>query len=117
MRGSTARGGRLEVDALLRELMLVEMAGLVMWAGIALYGFLAGTIQVDPQATLRFLLAVLILVFARRTYWEIHEWRARKLPPDERFGFTNPLFEHPRDAELTLQRNLADATGSSQAPG
>jgi hypothetical protein len=109
--------GKLEVDNMLRELMFVGMAGLVTWAGVAFYGALAGMIEVDRHATLRFLLAVLVLVFARRTYWEIREWRARKLPPDERYGFTNPLFEHPRVTELALQRRLADATGSSQAPG
>jgi len=97
--------------------MLVGVIGLITWAAVAGYGFLGGMIQVEPRATLRFLLAILILVFARRTYWEIREWRARKLPPDERFGFTNPLFEHPRDTELALQRSPADATGSSQAPG
>ena len=109
--------GKLELDALLRELMLVGLAGLITWAFIAAYGFIVGVIQVDSRATLRFLLAILILVFSRRTYWEIHEWRARKLPPDERYGFANPLFEQPRGSELTLQRSVADATGSSQAPG
>ncbi len=44
----------------------------------------------------------MILVFARRTYWEVREWRWGKLPPDERFGFSNPLAEHPRAAELGL---------------
>jgi hypothetical protein len=52
-------------------------------------------------------LAVLILVFARRTYWEVREWRWGKLPPDERFGFSNPLAEHPRTSEL----------GTTEAPG
>jgi hypothetical protein len=50
---------------------------------------------VSPQPTLRFLLAILVLVFARRTYWELREWRWRRLPPDERFGFSNPLWGHP----------------------
>ena len=47
-----------------------------------------GVLRISPQATLRFLLAVLVLVFARRTYWELREWRWRRLPPDERFGFS-----------------------------
>ena len=53
----------------------------------------SGYVEVSPPATLRFLLAVLILVFARRTYWELREWRWGKLSPDERFGFSNPMAE------------------------
>jgi len=61
---------------------------------------------------------VLILVFARRTYWEVREWRWGKLPPDERFGFANPLVEHMRASERPPDDapNASDAvTGSRQA--
>jgi hypothetical protein len=59
-----------------------------------------GLLQISPSATLRFLLAVLVLVFARRTYWEVQEWHMRRLPPDERFGFANPIWEHARASEI-----------------
>ena len=107
----------LDFDELLGHLMLVGFMGLVAWALVAAFGFIAGVIQVDPQASLRFLLAILILVFTRRTYWEIHQWRSGKLQPDERFGFAAPIYEHPRVSELTLQRTDDNATGSQQAAG
>ena len=97
--------------------MLVGFLGLVAWALVAAFGFIAGVIQVDPQASLRFLLAILILVFTRRTYWEIRQWRSGKLPPDERFGFAVPISEHPRVSELALHRTDDNATGSQQAAG
>jgi hypothetical protein len=59
-------------------------------------------LQISPSATLRFLLAVLVLVFARRTYWEVQEWRWRRLPPDERFGFASPIWEHARASEAVI---------------
>jgi hypothetical protein len=108
---------RLDFDELLEHLMLVGFLGLVAWALVAAFGFIAGVIQVEPQAALRFLLAVLILVFTRRTYWEIRQWRSGKLPPDERFGFAAPISEHPRVSEFTLQRTGENATGSPQAAG
>ena len=77
----------------------------------------AGILTVSPQATLRFLLAVLILVFARRTYWEIREWRWRKLPPDQRFGFGNPLEDHRHaDAALGFEAS-STSTGAPQPQG
>ena len=62
------------------------------WSLAAIVGVVSGVrSRVEPHATLRFLLAVLVLVFARRTYWEFAEWRWRHLPDDDRFGFANPL--------------------------
>jgi len=91
--------GRLELDLLMRHLMVVGFLALAGWALTAAAGSMSDTITVAPRPTLRFLLAVLILVFSRRTYWEVREWRWSKLPPDERFGFSNPLWEHPRSSE------------------
>jgi len=87
---------RIDFDRLMRDLMLVGVGGLVGWTLAGTFGTVSGMIQVEPQATLRFLLAVLVLVFARRTYWEIQEWRWRRLPNDDRFGFASPLWETPR---------------------
>jgi hypothetical protein len=109
---------QLDFDALMRHLAVVGGIALATWAAVGAVTVPAGIFTISPQATLRFLLAVLILVFSRRTYWEIREWRWRKLPPDERFGFANPLDE-PRpseDAGLGFD-TLAASTGASQPQG
>jgi hypothetical protein len=79
----------------MRHLMVVGFAALTAWTIVSTTGVALGMLTISGQATLRFLLAVLVVVFARRTYWEINEWRWGRLPPDERFGFENPLAEHP----------------------
>ena len=58
-----------------------------------------------------------ILVFARRTYWEVREWRWRRLPPDERFGFANPLEVHGGEDTVLGVDSLATSTGASQPQG
>lgn len=101
--------------------MIVGFISLAAWVAASSLGVIAGYITVSPGATLRFLLAVLILVFARRTYWEITEWRWRKLPPDERYGFSNPLWEPTRSGESIsiYEDDLAvqTTTGSPQPQG
>lgn len=91
--------GRFELDGLLRDLVLVGFGGLVGWVLIAGAGSVAGLLQIAPRPTLKFLLAVLILSFARRTYWELREWRWRHTPPEERYGFASPLWETPRSGD------------------
>jgi hypothetical protein len=93
---------RIDFDDLMRHLMVVGFAALTAWTIVSTTGVALGMIRISGQATLRFLLAVLVVVFARRTYWEINEWRWNRLPPDERFGFENPLAEHPRRSEGVL---------------
>ncbi len=93
---------RLDFDDLMRHLMVVGFAALAAWTLVSLSGIALGVVTISPTPTLRFLLAVLVLVFARRTYWEICEWRWRRLPPDERFGFADPIWEHPRGSELPI---------------
>jgi hypothetical protein len=90
---------RIDFDDLMRHIMLLGVLALAGWSLAAIVGFVSRSFQVEPHATLRFLLAVLVLVFARRTYWEFAEWRWRHLPDGERFGFANPLTEHPRSWE------------------
>jgi hypothetical protein len=59
-----------------------------------------------------------VLVFARRTYWEVQEWRWRRLPPDERFGFADPIWEHARASEIErVQRPAAREHATSTAGG
>ena len=95
----TERTHRIDFDELMRLMAATGFGALAMWVLASSVGVISGYVAVSPPATLRFLLAVLILVFARRTYWEVREWRWGKLPPDERFGFSNPLSEHPRGSE------------------
>lgn len=95
----TARTDQIDFDGLMRVLTVVGFVALTAWLMASGVGVLSGYVSVSPSATLRFLLAVLIVVFARRTYWEVREWRWGKLPPDERYGFSNPLTEHGRASE------------------
>ena len=123
----TERSHRIDFDELMRMLMVTGFVALATWVAASSVGVISGYVAVSPAATLRFLLAVLILVFARRTYWEVLEWRWGKLPPDERFGFSNPLVEHGRSSEpghgadLHATANADDrddgATGSSHLEG
>jgi hypothetical protein len=76
---------------------VVGFGGLLMWCVAGMVGLVSGIWGIEPQAALRFLLAILVLVFARRTYWEIREWRWKRVPTDDRLGFTNPLHEHVVD--------------------
>lgn len=114
------RGGHAQVDfdALMRHLAVVGGIALATWAAVGAVTVPAGIFTVSPQATLRFLLAVLILVFSRRTYWEIREWHWRRLPPDERFGFANPLEDrHPHEAATLGFDTRPASTGASQPQG
>ena len=111
---------RIDFDELMRILMIVGFGALATWAMTAAVGVMSGFTNISGSATLRFLLAVLILVFSRRTYWEIREWHWKKLNPDDRFGFANPLWEHGRSNEHLGEdtspedAGFATATGSSQ---
>jgi hypothetical protein len=113
------RHGQLDLDELMRHLMVLGFIALAMWIATSLIGLVSGYVSVNPAATLRFLLAILILVFARRTYWELREWRWKKLPPDERYGFANPLSDAEIMAEFSglsvSEDDLTVATGSSPA--
>jgi hypothetical protein len=105
---------RIDFDALMRELMLIGVGALFGWTLAGTVGMISGSYGIEPRATLRFLLAVLVLVFARRTYWEIREWRWRKLPQDARYGFSSPLWETPR---ATWEHVADDAEPPRPDPG
>lgn len=94
---------RLQIETLLRHLTLVGFAVLAAWSLIGLYGTLGGILEVNRQATLRFLLAVMLLVYAHHFLVRLREWRLRRVPPDERYGFQ--------------QTSDGAATGSTQAAG
>lgn len=88
--GMTVRA-RTDFDVLLRDLVHVGFGMLLAWSLTGVVGVVSHRFTVDPQAALRFLLAILVVVFARRTYWEVREWRWRKVSPDDRYGFSSPL--------------------------
>lgn len=105
----------VDFDQLLRSLTVAGFAALAAWVAASSVGVISGYVAVSPPATLRFLLAVLILVFARRTYWELREWRWGKLSPDERFGFSNPLVDHD-PAPASEDDARTSVPGSTRAP-
>ena len=107
---------RVDFDGLMRHLMVVGFLALTAWTAVSTTGLALGLLRISPDETLRFLLAVLVLVFARRTYWEVQEWRWRRLPPDERYGFASPIWEHPRASELEVVRTPEPALAGSQEP-
>jgi hypothetical protein len=94
---------RLDLDTLLNDLTRAAFAVLAAWSLVGLYGTLGGYLEVNRPATLRFLLAVLVLVFAHQALMHVRERRLRRLDPDERYGF----------AEL----DEAFATGPQQTDG
>lgn len=92
----TERAQHIDFDGLMHMLTVTGFVALTTWVATSTVGVISGYVAVSAPATLRFLLAVLILVFARRTYWELREWRWSKMSPDERSGFTNPMWERSR---------------------
>jgi hypothetical protein len=81
------RPRRLDLDTLLNDLTRAAFAVLAAWSLVGLYGTLGGYLEVNRPATLRFLLAVLILVFSHHALVRVRERRLRRLHPDERYGF------------------------------
>ena len=63
----THRPRRIDFDELMRLLTVTGSIALATWVMAWSIGVVSGYVDVSPPATLRFLLAVLILVFARRT--------------------------------------------------
>ena len=94
---------RVDFDGLMHHLTVVGFAALTAWTIVSMTGLALGLVRIAPHPTLRFLLAVLVVVFSRRTYWEMQEWHWRHLPPDERYGFASPIWEHPRMSELRTE--------------
>jgi hypothetical protein len=78
---------RPDLDTVLNDLTLPAFAVLTAWSIVGAYGTLGGYLEVNRPATLRFLLAVLVLVFAHHFLNRVRERHLRRLPPDERYGF------------------------------
>ena len=82
-----ATRARTDLDTLLNDLTRAAFAVLAAWSLVGLYGTLGGYLEVNRPATLRFLLAVLVLVVAHQLEIRLRERRLRRLTPDERYGF------------------------------
>ncbi len=108
------RAHHIDFDGLMRMLTVTGFVALTTWAAASAVGVISGYVAVSAPATLRFLLAVLILVFSRRTYWELREWRWSKLPPDERFGFTSPMWGNGRGSD---DGSFGAAAGTGRVTG
>jgi hypothetical protein len=108
---------KVDFDGLMRHLTVVGFAALTAWTFISTTGLALGLVRISPHATLRFLLAVLVVVFSRRTYWELQEWHWRHLPPDERYGFANPIWEHARSSEVDAEPAVGEGSRGTPAVG
>jgi hypothetical protein len=103
------------LDEMLRHFMLVGFGALMGWTAATVYGVASAHWDIDTNGALRFMLAVLVVTFAHRTYSEIREWRASKEPTDERLGFAAPVWETSRAAEMTITSDET-ATEAQQPP-
>lgn len=86
-----AMRARTDLDTLLNDLTKAAFAVLMAWSIFGIYGTLGGYVVVDRPATLRLLLAVLVLVYAHHLTIRVRERRLRRLPPDERYGFVGTV--------------------------
>ena len=92
---------RTDLDTLLNDLTRAAFAVLTAWSLVGLYGTLGGYLEVNRPATLRFLLAVLVLVFAHHLVTRVRERRLRRLPPDERYGFFGTVSDAATEPQQT----------------
>jgi len=107
----------MDLDELMRSLMVVGFVALMTWMAVGVLGVIAGYLAISPRATLRFLLAVLVLVFARRTYWGLREWQWNRQPADERLGFANPLVPPQRgDQFLSVREGDVEVQATTGSP-
>jgi hypothetical protein len=92
---------RTDLDTLLNDLTMAAFGVLTAWSIVGLYGTLGGYLEVNRPATLRFLLAVLVLVFAHHFLTRVRERRLRRLHPDERYGFVGTVSDAATESQQT----------------
>jgi hypothetical protein len=92
---------RTDLDTLLNDLTRAAFAVLTAWSLVGLYGTLGGYLEVNRPATLRFLLAVLVLAFAHHLVARLRERRLRQLHPDERYGFFGTVSDAATEPQQT----------------
>jgi hypothetical protein len=88
---------RVDLDHVLHDLTMIGFGALIAWGLTGLVGTIGGYLTVQPQPTLRFLLAVIVLVFARHAYWRLRQtrWAAHA----DRVGVGMTVWETPRSGE------------------
>jgi hypothetical protein len=89
---------RLDLDHVLHDLTLIGFGALMAWSLTGLVGTISGYLTVQAEPTLRFLLAVIVLVFARDAYWRIR--RVRATARGNQLSVATPVWETPRLSEL-----------------
>jgi hypothetical protein len=107
---------RVNLDRVLHDLTLIGFGALLTWATTGVVGTVSGYLTIQPHATLRFLLSIIVLVFARHAYWRLRQmrWAAH----DDRLGFASPVWETPRSSELNpAPHGDTDVTEPQQAQG
>jgi hypothetical protein len=87
---------RVDLDHVLHDLTLIGFGALLAWMLTGLVGTVSGYLSVQAQPTLRFLLAVIVLVFARHWYWRLRQWRWSSRGNQ----LASPVWETPRSTEL-----------------
>jgi hypothetical protein len=89
---------RMDLDHVLHDFALIGFGALIAWAITGVVGTVGGYLTIQPQPTLRFLLAVIVLVFARHAYWRFRQtrWSIRT----DRVGVGVTVWETPRSSEL-----------------
>lgn len=100
----TERAQQIDFDGLMHTLTVTGFVALTTWVAVSTVGVISGYVAVSAPATLRFLLAVLILVFARFTspMWERSHGRDESAapvvgPPAEADGTATVTgSQHPR---------------------
>jgi hypothetical protein len=102
---------RLDLDHILHDLTVIGFGALLAWALTGIVGTVSGYLTIQPEPTLRFLLSVIVLVFARHTYW-----RLRAAARADASGLTTPVWETPRVSELEAAVE-ADVTEPPQPQG
>jgi hypothetical protein len=107
---------RLDLDHLLHDLTLIGFGALLAWSLTGLVGTIGGYLTIQPTPTLRFLLSVIVLVFARHAYWRFRQvrWAAN----GHQASFATPVWETPRSNEFeAAPQGEADVIGTPQPQG
>ncbi len=79
-----------ELAGFLRTFAVVGAAALGIWLAVGVGGIAAGAFAPTFEAygpALRFLVAILTLTAPLAVRTEVHRFRLRRIPPDQRYGF------------------------------
>ena len=83
---------KVDLEHVMSKLIYVGFGVLIGWVAAGMFGLATGSWGVEIHSTLWFLLAVLVVTFAHRTFVETREWMWRRhTSVDDQSGFA----EHP----------------------